>query len=79
MNAIRQSMIERLQKVLTSYSRFSTEHYRVITQDETSAPLIVATLQHMITQLEQADSERFLRADEELYNEERRHLEQFGI
>lgn len=76
---MRQAMIERPQKVLTSYTRFDANLYEAITQDAESDAIFTATLKRMINALGEADDEAFLHAEESVENAERRRLEQFGI
>lgn len=76
---MRDAMIERLEKTLTSFSRLSSEVYKVVTQDEFSCNVVTDTLKQMIANLRAADDEEFLRAEGNIADRERRRLEGFGV
>lgn len=76
---LRKEWIRLVQKVLTSMGHIRGEVYAVITYDAETYDRICDDLRIMIERLEAADPERFLRAEDELANAERRRLEQFGI
>ena len=77
--ALRKEWIGLVQKVLTSMNHIRGEVYAVITYDPETYDRICDDLRIMIERLQAADPERFLRAEEELADAERRHLEEFGI
>lgn len=75
----RKEWIRLVQKVLTSMNHLRGEVYEVITSDTETYDRICDDLRTMIERLQSVDDERFLRAEDELANAERRRLEEFGI
>lgn len=76
---LRANMIDHIQKALSRMQHFRGELYEVITSDDETYVRICDDLRIMIERLEAADDERFLRAEQELLDAERRRLEAFGI
>lgn len=71
--------IDHLQKTLLRMQHLRGELYEAITGDKETYVRICDDLRLMIERLEAADDERFLRAEQEIYDTERRRLEAFGV